>query len=474
MYRKNENKLEINNVEDILPITQLQKSMLYSYLIDQDSYKYFEQWRYKIKGSIDVKLMIEAWDYVIQNNELLRCVFRWENLKEPVQIILKSKKADIRKYDLRRINEKQNTADKIALFEWKRRVNIQDDPIRIAFSIINDEEYEMIVTSHHIILDGWSNAIVIKELLNCYTTLYNGQALSLRKKGRIKQYLKYQRDINNINHFGYWESMLSNYQHKPIKEVPETAKQQYEYKADIKKIVLGESKSKDIAEFCREHSITVSVLMYVAWAILMTTYTGKYDVMFGITLSGRDVDVIGIEEMVGVFIKTLPLRLSLSNHQSIYDFLCKTQKLMFDIEAHKDIEYSDLLKILKDNLKLIMDTVIVMQNYPVDEQLLDTNASLKISLYSSFYEIESDITIGIKAFGRNIDIEVLYNRFAFSDEYMEQLCKRYYNIILQITDKKDLENCLVEDIIRKNVEIFIPICSTVDDIEELNNLEYSF
>lgn len=216
MDKGNRPVLKKDNVEDILPLSKVQKSMLYSYLMDTRSYKYFEQWRYKIKGNINIKKFQKAWNYVINNNDMLKCVFRWEGLREPVQIILKKKQITIEHHDLSKMEsvDAQLASDNIARSEWKRKVDLKIDPIRVVLNVLSDTECEMIVSSHHIILDGWSNAILLKELALYYNHIFEGREINLQPKYRFKNYILNHSPGCSEDDYAFWQGYLKGYKHR--------------------------------------------------------------------------------------------------------------------------------------------------------------------------------------------------------------------------------------------------------------------
>jgi len=426
-------RLSPNNIEDILPLTQLQKSMIYSFLIDETSNKYFEQWRYKIKGLIKFESFVKAWNYVVENNELLRCVFRWHGLHEPLMIILKKRELEIQKIDLKskKNDDLQPAADKIALKEWEQKVDLQENPIRIVFVALLNDEYEMIITSHHIILDGWSNAIILNELFKYYLLICKKEPIYLCNKSKYKEYLKYQKKINTQESIDYWRKYLAGYRYRPLINIDDSIKKHSH--TNIDKIHLNESSVNSLNEYCRENNITLAALICSALAMLCSKYQNSFDVMFGVTVSGRNINLNGVHETVGVFIKTLPLRMSFEETSKIISILQEANKLLVELETHKNIENSDLMSISPDSFKATLNVVLVIQNYPVSELLLSKDSSVSIQLQSSFYEIDSDIVIGVKAFGSTIDVEISYKQTIC--DFIKDFLQDYPQILKQITEK---------------------------------------
>lgn len=469
---KKSDHLTIGNVEDILALTPLQKNMLYSFLLDESANKYYEQWRYKIKGDIILHHMVQAWQYVIYNNEMLRCIIRWRGFRKPIQMILKEKDVHIDVHNLKKVDSHvvQYEADKIALKEWEQKVDLQKNPFRVTLTLLSEQEWEMIITSHHMILDGWSNANLLRELFSYYDAICAGKAITLSKKTPFKAYIKQQQSQHKTqNTIDYWTNMFRDYpqQSKLVKEYGLSKK----IESSIEVLHISEDNTNAIHTFCKLHNITMSVLWYAAWAILIHKYYHQSDVVFGVTLSGRNMDLKGIQEMVGLFIRTLPFRLCIKPSTEIMHILKDTNRLTMDMEAHKDVELTDLMSIFPYAMKSIMNTIIVIQNYPIGKLL--HNKQRHIQLYSSFYEIDSDITVGIKAFGTCTDIEIAYNQDVFQDDFMQQLLRDYYSIMMQVVHAKYIER-LTTDNIRIHHKKTIKREKTSNTKQVFDNLDFKF
>jgi hypothetical protein len=158
-------RLDPKRIENILALTPLQEGMLFHYLKDPGSDYYFEQLTLQISGEIDVQRFEKAWNFVIETNEMLRTVFRWEKLETPIQIILKEHILHPGYYDLSGLdaNEKKKKSEEIKSKDREKKLNLREVPFRVTLRRIGKDKYEMIISNHHILYDGWSNGIILKE-----------------------------------------------------------------------------------------------------------------------------------------------------------------------------------------------------------------------------------------------------------------------------------------------------------------------
>lgn len=179
------NKLDKTNIENIIDLTSLQQGMLFHYINDEKSTEYHEQLSLTITGIVKIELLQKAWDFVIENNEMLRTVFRWKGIDKPIQIILKNHKVLIQKIDMTNELNKDIAVENVKITELKSRIDITKETLRIYLCKLEDCKYEMIISNHHILYDGWSNGIILNELMEAYTNLYDGKELRINNKTKL-------------------------------------------------------------------------------------------------------------------------------------------------------------------------------------------------------------------------------------------------------------------------------------------------
>ena len=160
-------RVKKENVEDILGLSSVQSGILYEYLIANDVELYVAQISLHIENDINVELLKSACCSVCQENEMLRCVYRWEGLKEPVQIILKNYQIPFQYFDTIKDEEMIRLKKEQAIKE----IDIQTSPVIIQLFKCSDSGYDFAITWHHIVYDGWSNMVFLKEVFMVYEAL---------------------------------------------------------------------------------------------------------------------------------------------------------------------------------------------------------------------------------------------------------------------------------------------------------------
>ncbi len=189
----NMQKLNKLNIQDILGLTPMQEGMLFHYLSNSESKQYLEQLCLTLCGEIDETIIKEAWNYVVQNNEMLRTIFKWDKLDKPLQIILKQYEIPYVQYYLSNINftDRDIQIMDIKNSELNSKIDISENPLRMSIIKLDSSKYELIITYHHILYDGWSNGVVVKEFVQACNSLCAHKPLNIIKKNSFKEFIKY-------------------------------------------------------------------------------------------------------------------------------------------------------------------------------------------------------------------------------------------------------------------------------------------
>jgi tyrocidine synthetase-3 len=413
----------------------MQEGMLFHYLKNPDSEHYFEQICLELSGEIDIDIFKKAWDFVIENNEMLRTVFRWGKVVNPVQIVLKEHKLQSRYYELSGLEagRKQKHIEEIKVNDRKEKFDLREVPFRITLCKLEEDKYEMIISNHHILYDGWSSGIILKEFIESYNDLYNGKPLKKKVKTSLKEFVKLVRNQDLTRQKTYWKEYLNGFAAQTELSVKRRKRKEITGWGDFR-ISLSRALKSGLERFIKENKITLSSLLYGAWGLLLQKYNNSDDVIFDATVSGRSAKVNGIEDIVGLFINTLPLRVKTHANENISGFLTRTYHMLQEWEEFENSALLDVKEYLDSCRKeTLFDSVLVIDNYPLDRILLrgkDT-ASLAINSFSNSGMSIYDLTVIITIFN-DIGISVTYNRQFFDEEIVRKLVKDFSSILQRI------------------------------------------
>ncbi|MCP4221658.1 MAG: B12-binding domain-containing radical SAM protein, partial [bacterium] len=313
---KKSKPLDKRNVQDIVALSPMQEGILFHYLNNPGSEQYFEQLSLNLSGDIEPATVRKTWDFVAQTNEMLRTLFRWEKIDKPAQIVLKHHPVNIREYDFSNFDSerKRIMVEELKEEDRSRKFNLRDVPFRVTLCKLDELSYEMIISNHHILYDGWSNGILLKEFQQAYETFYTdgGQGGQVTpkpiKKSKFKEYIKWYKVQDLDAQKKFWTEYLKEFETKTL--LPTDMKKHGVIStADKCRYTFSEDWTRRMAGFAKDQGITLATLLYCVWGILLKRYNDMEIVVFGTTVAGRSAKVKEIENMVGLFINPLPLRI---------------------------------------------------------------------------------------------------------------------------------------------------------------------
>jgi amino acid adenylation domain-containing protein len=424
-------KIEKKDIEDIMALTPLQQGMLFHYLQAPGSDLYFEQLCLRLSGNIDAKRFEPAWQRVIATNEILRTVFRWEKVEQPLQVILREHKLHLEYYDLsdKEANDKKEELEQVKMKDRKKKFDLHEVPFRVTLCKINETDFVMIVSNHHILYDGWSNGIILKEFFEAYMSREDqGQPV----KTKFKDFIQWIRQQDKSKQKSYWQEYLKGFASKTgfpwkrdrNKEITTPGVENY-------RIRLGKDFKRKADRFVKGHKVTTASLFYSAWGALLQRYNNTDDVVFGTTAAGRSAKVKGIENIVGLFINTIPFRFRSPAEEKIGNLLTIINTAVQQRETYESTSLVDIDKWSEmDTSNGLFDSIMVIENYPLDARLMSMWSGSEISLqsYSAFHMTNYDLTIGIEV-SEDIRVEFIYNPQEFDRETIRLLAGHFRNTV---------------------------------------------
>lgn len=419
-------------IADIYPLSPMQEGMLYHYLADQTSEEYFEQNAFILKGTLDVALFAEAWNLMVEKMDVLRTVIRWENVEKPVQVVLNSRQIKIREADLTHLAP-ESWEEGIRQFlaeDRKEAFDLSKGPlIRIWLCHLDSDHMALSVGFHHIIMDGWSTAILWKDLFQLYRTLQAGQIPMFGDKPRFRDYIKFLSEQDSKTAGNFWRNYLANF------TVPTGVPMDFpERGAAVRSgdvdVLISAEKVQRLSELARSQKVTLNIVMQVALGILLQRYNDTDDVVFGATVSGRPPELAGIQESVGLYINTIPVRMRAFEDQTVIELL---RMLQDDSLERSRFEYTSLVEIKKmSELKgptRLFQNIIVFENYPVDEELnaLDLGVEVLKSIYHTRTNYELIFSAMLRTEGMVLNFS--YNAELYTELSVQQIAAHYQLVL---------------------------------------------
>ncbi|MGB7604816.1 MAG: amino acid adenylation domain-containing protein [Lutisporaceae bacterium] len=442
-----QNKLDRNNVENFMSLTSLQQGMLFHYVRDELSTEYHEQLSLSITGDLKIDLLQKSWDFVIENNEMLRTVFRWKGIDNPIQIVLKKHQILVQYMDFTNELNKYKAVENIKLRDLSNRIDITKETLRIYLCKLDDCKYEMIISNHHILYDGWSNGIILKELMEVYTCLYKNKEIQRINKTKFIEFIKYTKNLNRNEQKNYWMNYLNDL---GSEDDYFSCKEKGIYKEISYKI--DAVKANKIKDFAKENKILLSSILYGIWGVLIQKINDSNEALFGTTVSGRPENIKSIDNMVGLFINTIPLRIKSENNLTFVDLI---HDVNIVLNLRKDFENTALIDI-KEYCKLsaeeLFNSIVTIENYPLDLNLNKGNI-LHIENFSIIEKTNYNIALEILTFDI-LEFKFNFNSLAIDENMIKKLggyLEKLIDTLLNNSNIKILEVDLLSEKERNQV-----------------------
>lgn len=387
-----------NKIQDVYVMSPMQEGMYYNNVIDSNSNAYFEQMQLNFKGNINVPMLQEAMNLLLKKYAVLRSNFINKQAKVPVQIVWTARNAEVAYYNFSMYSDIENEIEKFKLADREKGFNLAND-ILIRLSVIqtSEDDFSIVLSYHHIIMDGWSKAIILKELFEYYEMLRAGEPIQVEKEASYKEYINWVQKQNKKYAKDFYKEYLDEYEKtEGLFGLTNKNNERKQYKNRNYIFDIPETICNGLYAISKKHNVTINSILQTVWGILVQKYTNSNDVVFGVVTSGRPSVINRVEEMVGVFINTVPVRVQCDAEKD--KFIDLVKKVQMNFLMMQDKGYLTLADIqsctqVKEDL---IDHLFTFENYSVsDDRMRSKFQSEDFELLStnSFEETNYDFNI---------------------------------------------------------------------------------
>ncbi|EPS1798383.1 non-ribosomal peptide synthase/polyketide synthase [Pseudomonas aeruginosa] len=429
-------RLPLALIEDIYPLSPMQHGMLFHSLYEQASGDYLNQLRVDVHG-LDPARFRAAWQAALDSHDILRAGFLWQgDLEQPLQVIHKHLELPFAEHDWRGREALAEALDELAASERRRGFELEQAPLlRLVLVRMDEERYHLVYTHHHILLDGWSSAQLLGEVLARYT----GEQAE-RMGGRYRDYIAWLQAQDKRVSEAFWKEQLAELL-EPTRLAQAVAAEREQVGSGQFQRSLPPARTARLKTFAQRHAVTLNTLVQAAWSLLLQRYTGQDTVVFGATVAGRPAELAGIERQIGLFINTLPVVATPQPGMRLTDWLQEVQARSL---ALREQEHTPLFEIQRwaGLGEALFDSLLVFENYPVAEALeKGSPGGVRFGPVSNHEQTNYPLTVALGV-GDSLSLQYSYDRQAFSDAAVEQLDRHLLNLLEGFVD--NAERTLVE------------------------------
>ncbi len=400
----------LSRARGVYALSPLQEGFLFHHLSDDED-PYVSQVPFAMAPSTDVGALERAFQALLDRHEVLRTSFVWQDVPRAVQVVHEKAQLSLTQLDWSNVADGEVEA---RLEAWmaedkKRGFDLDVCPLSRVTVIRTRSAFRVVWTTHHITSDGWSEPILLKELLAHYRHFRDGSPLRLEPAARYGAFLEWLGGRAQDETEAFFRRTLGGLTEPTLAAGPEGISTPSWKQASVE---LGEELSAALAELSRRLRVTLSTVMHAAWAIVLGRYTGKSDVVFGSTTSGRSAPVPDIERMVGLFINAVPVRVRLGG-EPVADWLVDLQRTWSELRSH---EFAQLAEVQRwsdvPSGEPLFDTLLTFQNYPADEEAEREAAALGFSSFQAIERTHYPVSLTVVP-GRRTLVELIWDSERF-------------------------------------------------------------
>ncbi|XXF81246.1 LLM class flavin-dependent oxidoreductase [Myxococcaceae bacterium GXIMD 01537] len=408
-------------VEDIYPLSPIQRGLLFHTLLAPDSEVYVFQLSATIHGSLDASAFARAWQAVMDRHPALRTCFARLDTEEPLQAVRADVTLPLEHQDWRALPPEERQEKLEALRESTRKAPfaLNKAPLmRMALVRLEDGLHEFIWSYHQLLMDGWSMAIVFKEALALYRRLRSGEAPAPSRGPAYRAYVEWLQRTDAQASEGWWREALRGFTAPTRLGVERTDADATTERRAVQRR-LPEARVQALQTLAREHQLTLSTVVMDAWALLLGRYSGQPEVVFGATVSGRPTSLPGSEDIVGPFINTVPVRCALSPDEPVIELLRRLQRAQLDRAPH-ELAPLGRIQAWSDVPRgtALFDSLVIFQNYPQDWTLEGTGLDVRSVQFSESTHYPLALTVER---GEGLALVLTYQPSRFDAETVERL-----------------------------------------------------
>jgi amino acid adenylation domain-containing protein/non-ribosomal peptide synthase protein (TIGR01720 family) len=427
-----------SGVEDIYPLSPMQQGILFHVLLAPTSAVYFQQLAWTV-DSLDLPAFLEAWRHCLKRHTILRSSFHWEGLDAPLQVVHAAPELPIDSLDWSQLSsdEQQARFEALLVKDKQRGVELRSAPLlRLTVIHLGPHGVRFLWSHHHLLVDGWSLGLLMREVFSLYETLRAGQTPQDAPRPAFGEYIAWLQRRGTTGE-DFWREVLRGF--SVPTPLPADSHQPASGQSSAEAALCGPG-TAELQAFAREHHVTVHTLALASWAFLLSRHGGGQDVVFGNTVAGRPPELPGSETLVGLFINSLPVRVRLPSATSALSLWLQSLQNQ-QLEA-RQYEHSPLVQVQAVSEvprgTPLFDSLLVFENYPLDATLLE-HSSLRVRDIHGFELSNYPLTASVLP-GPTLRLRLVFDTPRFAPEAMQHLLARWVRVLESFSAAKRLDD----------------------------------
>jgi amino acid adenylation domain-containing protein len=438
--------MDRKNVEDLYLLSPLQQGMLFHTLYSPGSAAYVEQLVLVLGGRPRAAELRRAWQMVVERHSVLRTGFIWEGVPKPLQVVFRKVDVPWQEHDWSALPEAEVEARWARLLEEDRErgFDLPRAPL-LRFTLVRTaaDEHRLLWTSHHILTDGWSVPIVLGELSAIYHGLLAGAPPRLRPARPFREYIAWLNRQDAAAAERYWTARLAGIDEPtpvPLDRAPALAGDPPPDHAGETLYIPPEAVAA-LDEAARRMRVTSNSILQGAWSVVLARAAAVDEVVFGTTVSGRPPELPGVNEMVGMFINTIPVRVRVDDALPVEEWI---RGVHHEHVAAGEFEHAPLAEVQKwagaHEKAGLFESLLVYENFPLgmggegeDDGTPPPDGALELTGMSSAERTDLPLSVTVGPASVGMRLSATYDPRRLSEEDVRRLLAGLGEVVAQIS-----------------------------------------
>ncbi|ATO50304.1 non-ribosomal peptide synthetase [Brevibacillus laterosporus DSM 25] len=438
--------INTSDVKDIYSLSPMQRGMLFHTLKDKENLAYFDQTTFQIEGEICVESLEKSFNELIRKYDVLRTIFLYQKLKEPMQVVLKERTASIYYEDFSKKSELDKTKSLRAAKQRDRDEGFdlsRDILMRLSLLKVAPKQYELVISSHHIIIDGWCTGILYQDLFYFYQCFVANKPIPTEKAIPYSRYIRWLEEQDEEEAKTYWSNYLQDFEGASV--IPKENSKGEKEVCIIDKVTFHFDKklSEELVQVAKASQVTISTLFQTMWGILLQKYNNSQEAIFGSVISGRSPEIPDVEKIVGIFINTIPVRIRTLDKQTFKELLMQVQEASVNSEKYNYQTLADIQAVTGSNHALIHH-IVAFENFPVasdsfvDSRESDSQELKVVNVIDDHEKTNFDFNVQVQM-DTELLVKISYNQNLYNKSFIDNIFNHLQQIAQSIIHDLDIQ-----------------------------------
>ncbi|CAL9557198.1 amino acid adenylation domain-containing protein [Streptomyces sp. enrichment culture] len=424
---------DIDGLQDILPLSPLQRGLLFQAQFDRHGVDaYTLQVVMDVDGPLDRTALRAAVAALFDRNPGLRAAFRERDTGDPVQLVPAAVELPWTETDLTGLPAADADAEvkRLTDEEWLHRFDVTEAPLtRFTVYRLGDTRHRVVWTAHHILVDGWSlSAVLAEELVTLWSNGADPSALP--PVAPVRNYLEWSAAQDKEAAREAWQKELAGID-EPTRLGP-ADRSRVSVLPETLTVELPRALTDTVTAWAHAHNLTMNTVAQGCWAVALGRLTGRHDVTFGAVASGRPEELPDVEQMVGAFMHTLPVRVRLDPSLTLEAMLADLQERQLRLERHQHLGLADVQR--GAGIGELFDTVVSFHNYPsgVLDRIGERLPGLSMRAWEARVIAEYPLALGVfpgSRTGEPMRLEAQYRPDIFGADQADAVLRRFTRVL---------------------------------------------